>query len=93
MKVTLPVALKSSSVMMTPSDESGSFRSRRQFSLDIYEDNDAGGVGVDSSVSDASKENVTPSVFLFPPGLEPQQLLHQFAPALAEFGSASNLPR
>jgi len=92
MKVTLPAALKSSSIMTTPSDESGSFRSRRQFSLEIYEDNVAGGVGADSSVSDASKENVTPSVFSFPPGLEPQQLLHQFAPAFAEFGAASNLP-
>mmetsp|Transcript_97767 Transcript_97767/g.258259 ORF Transcript_97767/g.258259 Transcript_97767/m.258259 type:complete len:433 (+) Transcript_97767:63-1361(+) len=85
MKVTLPAAIKSS-IMMTSLaglDESGSFRSRRSASLEIYEDELEGGV-------DAGKENVAHPCFSLPPGLQPPQHLRPF---VKQLGAAPGLLR
>jgi len=77
MKVTLPAKIKSSSMMTSLAglDESGSFRSRRSSSLEIYEDEREGGV-------DARQENVAPHCLSLPPGLEPPMHLRPFAEQL-----------
>jgi len=78
MKVTLPAKIKSSSMMTSLAglDESGSFRSRRSSSLEIYEDEREGGV-------DARQENVAPHCLSLPPGLEPPEHLRPFVKQLS----------
>mmetsp|Transcript_8289 Transcript_8289/g.23115 ORF Transcript_8289/g.23115 Transcript_8289/m.23115 type:complete len:375 (+) Transcript_8289:75-1199(+) len=85
MKVTLPATIKSN-IMMTSFgglDESGSFRSRRFSSLEIYEDEREGGV-------DARQENVAAQGLSLPPGLEPPEHLRPF---VKQLGAAPALLR